>query len=346
MAKVSSVSVALGMTAVAVALAVGGYAASRYDIRGTRGSGLPPAFRYDRGDAASIDPARVLYRQTAALPVPFRKARGVTVGPGDRIHVVGDRALAVLDSAGAKGWQVALEDEPQAVAVAGAEHAFPGRIYVALKTRVEVLAADGGKVASWADLGPKALLTSVAVGEHDVVAADAGQRVIHRYDATGRLLGRIAARDPNQEDSGLILPSPHCDVAFAADGLVRVANTGKHRIEGYTLDGHRETAWGRPGLALEGFCGCCNPIAFALLPDGRVVTVEKGVARVKVYTAEGKFLGVVAGPDTLKPRGARVDAAVAEDRQPIFDVAADSRGRVLVLDPLAGQIRIFETKEP
>jgi hypothetical protein len=32
--------------------------------------------------------------------------------------------------------------------------------------------------------------------------------------------------------------------------------------------------------------GCCNPACFALLSDGRIVTVEKGVPRIKVFRAE------------------------------------------------------------
>lgn len=345
MSKASPSSIGLSIAAVTVALAVGLYAASRHDFRGERGSGLPPAFRYDRGDAGKIDPSRLLYRQTGAVPLSFQQARGVAVGPGDHIHVVGDRSLVVFTPAGAPVRQMALADEPQAVAVSVEEQTFPGRVYVALKTRLEVFDADGRKVASGDQPGPKAVLTSVAVGEQDVVAADAGQRVVHRFDPSGRLLGRIAGRDPRQQDTGLIIPSPHCDVAFGADGLVRVVNPGKHRIEAYTLDGHRETMWGRAGLDLEGFCGCCNPVAFTLLPDGRVVTAEKSIARVKVYSPEGKLLGAVVGPDVLTPRSSGGEEA-AEGQPPVLDVAADSRGRVLVLDPWTNQVRIFEAKEP
>jgi len=328
-----------------VAVCVGVYAVVRHDLSGERGSGLPPAFRYDLAAVKKTDPSRVLYQETGAILMPLKEPRAVAVGLGDRIFVAGDRSLVVFDPGGAKVREVALPEEPRAVAVGREEHSFPGRIYVALKTRVELRDPEGNKVAAWADLGPKALLTSIAVAERDIVVADAGQRVVHHYDTVGRLLGDIGRRDSAKGQGGFIVPNPYFDVAVSSDGLVRVANPGKHRIEGYTLDGHLETVWGRPGESLETFCGCCNPANFAILPDQCFVTAEKGIPRVKVYSPEGVFLGVVAGAETLAPNATSVEEARAEYHLPVLDVAADSRGRVLVLDPRAGRVRIFESKK-
>ena len=191
---------------------------------------------------------------------------------------------------------------------------------------------------------PKAMLTSIAVAEKDVLVADAGNRIVLRYDAAGKLLGQIGKRDPAKHIPGFVIPSPCFDVAMAADGLVRVVNPGAHRIEAYTLDGDLEAFWGSSGKGIEGFCGCCNPTNIALLPDGRFVTSEKGIPRVKVYRADSKFDAVVAGPDTLAPTETILEETRPDHKLPVFDVAADSRGRVLVLDPLAVKVRIFEAK--
>jgi hypothetical protein len=209
---------------------------------------------------------------------------------------------------------------------------------------VEVYDAAGRRLASWADLGPKAILTSIALAERDVLVADAGNRLVWRYDTAGKLLGRIGKRDPQEKIYGFVIPSPYFDVAVSADGLVRVANPGTHRIEGYTLDGHLETMWGQHAETIEGFCGCCNPAHFAILPDRRFVTAEKGIPRVKVYSEDGKLDGVVAGPETLAPWTTIVEETRPEHRLPVVDVAADSRSRVLVLDPGAGRVRVFEAK--
>ncbi len=140
------------------------------------------------------------------------------------------------------------------------------------------------------------------------------------------------------------MPSPYFDVAVAPDGLLRVANPGTHRIEAFTFDGHLELSWGKRGMGIEAFCGCCNPSNIAILADGRVVTAEKGIPRVKVYSESGEFECVVVGPEILAPnRSATVETRDELRLHPV-DLAVDSRSRILVLDPAAGSVRIFEHK--
>jgi len=329
---------------VVLAAAVGILAMLGRDITGEQGSRLPPAFEYDLEGIKRIDPALIRYRQVAELPLGLKEARAVAVGPQDRIYVAGDKAILAMEPGGTRLPQIALDDEPHALAIGGDEHAHPERIYVCVQRHVEVYDATGKRLASWEDLGPKAILTSIALAERDVLVADAGNRIVYRYDTAGKLLGRIGKRDPQEKIYGFIIPSPYFDVAVSADGLVRVANPGTHRIEAYTLDGHLETTWGQHAETIEGFCGCCNPANFAILPDRRFVTAEKGIPRVKVYSEDGKFDCVVAGPETLAPGATIVEETRPEHRLPVVDVAADSRGRVLVLDPGAGKVRVFEAK--
>ena len=70
-------------------------------------------------------------------------------------------------------------------------------------------------------------------------------RIILRYNKEGKLLGRMGKKDKQKNISGLIVPSPYMDVAIAPDGLLRVANTGRHRIEAYTFAGDLELWWGK-----------------------------------------------------------------------------------------------------
>jgi hypothetical protein len=342
-------AVAIVALALVAALAIVGIAAlssgrARPDAATPGASGLPPAFEYDLGELKRIDPARIGYRQTAEIVLGLKHARAVAVGLEDRIVVAGDRAVVTFHPAGAKVSQIALDEEPRAIAVGGPQHAFPGRLYVAMKRHVEVFDPAGKRLAAWGDLGPRAVLTSIAAAEQDVLVADAGNRIVLRYDLSGKLVGQIGRRDRDRGVPGFVIPSPYFDVAVSADGLVRVANPGMHRIEGYTLDGHLEVSWGKQGDVLEGFCGCCNPANFAVLPDGRFVTAEKGIPRVKVYSERGEFVCAVVGPEVLAPGATIVEETRDELRLPVVDVAADGRGRILVLDPGAGKVRVFEPK--
>ncbi len=267
----------------------------------------------------------------------------MAVGLQDQILVAGEKLVVVYDSGGGKVREVTLSGEPQAVAVGPERHDNPGQIYVALKDHVEVYDLKGKKVAAWGDLGSEALFTSITVAEHEILVADAGHRVVYRYDPAGKLLGQINGRDPTVTNQlGFVVPSPHFDVAVAADEMVNVVNPGKRCIERYAADGHLVDSWGRQGDSLEDFCGCCNPVALAILPDQRLVTAEKGIPRVKVYSREGKFVGVVAGWESFAPNAASIEETREKYRLPVLDVAADSQGRVLVLDPSVGKVRIFE----
>jgi hypothetical protein len=157
-------------------------------------------------------------------------------------------------------------------------------------------------------------------------------------------LGRIGQKDESRNIRGFIIPSPYFDVAVAPDGLLRVVNPGEHKIEAYTFDGHLEVSWGQRGLDVPAFCGCCNPAAMAILPDGRFVTGEKGIPRVKIYGPEGKFECVVVGPDILAPNFSATTETRDDLRLHPVDLAVDGKSRILVLDPNAGKLRIFEAK--
>jgi hypothetical protein len=274
----------------------------------------------------------------------MKEPRGVTVGPDDKIYVVGDRSLVVFTSESEKIKAIELESEPHCIAVAPADHAVAGRIYIGMNDRVATTDSLESPAKSWEPLGKKANVTSLAVAEQDVFVADAGNRIVWHYAASGKRLGRIGDKDESRNIRGFIIPSPHFEVAVAPDGLLRVVNPGAHQIEAYTFDGHLELSWGKRGLDVAAFCGCCNPAAMAILPDGRFVTGEKGIPRVKIYDAEGKFESVVVGPNVLAPNLSATTETREDLRLKPVDLAVDSKSRIIVLDPNARKVRIFEAK--
>jgi hypothetical protein len=327
---------------IALAVVVGTAAWLRLDPWGQRGSGLPPSFDYSLDQYEKIDPAMLHYRQTAKIPLAISEARGIAVGPEDRIFVAGDKAVAVFATDGRKLDEIALRHEPYCLAVGNAEHAFPGRLYVGLIDRVETFDPQGRPLAVWDRPAERVRLTSIALAEEEVFVADARGPVVWRYRPDGKLIGPIGRRDPAVEGSGFIVPSPYFDVAMAPDGLLRVVNPGRLRVEAYTVDGHRELYWGRSGPAVREFCGCCGPANIAILPDGGVVTAEKGIPRVKLYQASGEFDCVVVGPDVLAPN-LKTFIETRDQRQPHpADLAVDSRARILVLDRAANCVRVFQ----
>ena len=341
--NVTMLSISIGAI-VAVAVGVGAVALLRMDPSGEQGSGLPNAFEYDLANYEKTDPALIRYTQKAEIPVGMREVRAVAIGLEDRIVVAGDKSIRTFSADGARLSDISLDDEPHCLAVGNAGHKFPGRLYVGLRDHVEVFTSDGTRESTWARPGQRAVLTSIAAADGDVFVADTGSPIVWHYDVTGKVLGQIGKRDQSRGIPQLIVPSPYFDVAIAPDGLLRVVNPGMHRIQAFTFYGHLEISWGKRGMGVEAFCGCCNPSNIAILSDGRVVTAEKGLPRVKVYGESGEFEGVVAGPEILAPYHAATVETRDDYRLHPADVAVDSRGRILVLDPATRCVRVFEHK--
>ncbi|HEX41709.1 MAG TPA: hypothetical protein ENN81_06560 [Phycisphaerales bacterium] len=338
----TSVKVLAGVV-VMLAVVAGIVAMVRYDTTGAGGSGLGREFAYDLSELARIDPNRLLYAQAGpVIATGLQDATGICVAPDSTAYVTGDRQVVMFDAAGSRVGQFPVAGAARCIAVAQ-----DGAIYLGMKDHVQVYDKTGKQLAAWPSAGENAVLTSLAVCKDEVFAADAGNRVVLRYGRDGRVIGRIGEKDPARNIAGFVIPSPYFDLAVADDGLLRVVNPGRHRIEAYTVDGDLEFGWGEFSSKLEGFIGCCNPVNFAILPDGDFVTCEKGLVRVKVYDAEGRFAGAVAGPEQLVEGGvSRVFTLPAGSRSGAFDVAVDPTGRVYVLDTLKNVIRIFVRKTP
>ena len=293
---------------------------------------------YDLDKLSVIDPALIKYKEAGKIQLGFRSLHAVAVGPEDQIYVAADSGVQVFDRDTARLSQTRLSGSPHCLTITE-----DGIVYVGMRDRVEVYDPSGKRKAIWDELGRNAVLTSIAASEGEVFVADAGNRVILRYDTSGKPVRRIGERDTSRNIPGFVVPSPYFDLAVSGDGLLRVANPGEHRVEAYTFDGDFEFSWGNPSMAVDGFCGCCNPVNFAILPDGRFVTCEKGLPRIKVYGADGSFESVVAGPkDFAKNAQSCALGGVSDCQTGGMDIAVDSKGRVIVMDPVEKAVRIFE----
>jgi hypothetical protein len=324
------------------AIVTGVFSILRLDTTGETGSGLSEDYAFDLTELANVDPNLILYIESGPpVNTGFRQSRAIALDSAGRMYVAGDKAIRVLSNTGNQERLIELAGEPQCLAVSE-----DGKLYIGLRERVEVVDAQGRPAAAWPSPGVGTVLTSIAKHGDDVFVADAGHRVVLHYSAEGTLIKRIGEKDPDRNAPGFVIPSPHFDLAVSRDGLLRVVNPGRHRIEAYTFDGDFEFGWGERSVGIEGFCGCCNPVSFALLPDGGFVTAEKGLVRVKVYNSDGAFVGVVAGPAQLAGgQRVRVCETPQECQGSGLDVAATADGRVYILDPTDNVIRIFQRKQ-
>lgn len=275
----------------------------------------------------AVDPAQILYREVATLTPPgLQSLAAIAVDSGDRIYAGGGRKLTVFDAGGTEIRRMEMPAEIRCLALDEDD-----RLYVGFDHAVHAYDAAGRQMAVFEDIDPDAIITSLAARGNHVFVADAQQRAVMRFTPDGVLQGTIDGRRENGEGTGFVVPSPYFSVTLGQGQTLWIVNPGRHRLEEYNFNGDRIHAWQRnAGLAVDGFSGCCNPSYIARLSDGNLVTSERGLPRVKVYTRRGDFVGVVAAPD-------RFDRHTAG-----LDVAVDSNDRILVADSDRVQVRVFE----
>ncbi len=288
-----------------------------------RSQGNP--YEYNIDSFMQFDTSLLKYAEIRRIPLPFRSAQAIAIDDNDNLYVAVDDSLAVFNSDAVLRSTLPAGGVAQCIAVCS-----DGRIFLGMTDHVEVLGRDGARQARWASLGEKAYLTSVAVTEERVYAADAGNRIVHVFDMDGIELSQFGGRDETRDIPGFIIPSRFFDVAIDPDGFLWAANTGLHSLENYASDGDLRSSWGVFSMDIEGFCGCCNPVHFAIVSDGSFITAEKGIPRVKVYDCMGHLESVVAGPDSF-----------AEGTEGL-DIAVDYAGRIYVLDPVRKHVKVFE----
>lgn len=323
----------LGQTASALAI-LGAIASQRTQAAEPKSRN---PFAYDVSHLQKTDPKLITYEEVTRWKAPHAEAKRITVGPNDSIYLCSGNYLTLCSRSGDRGIEIAVDEPTRCCTVAN-----DGTIYLGLRDHVEVFDAKGARQTTWESAGKKAWFTGIAVADSEVFVADAGNRVILRYDKSGKLVRRIGEKDKERNIPGFILPSPFFDVEIARDGLLRVNNPGRHRMELYTTDGDFEGSWGVTSMGITGFCGCCNPINFALLPDGRFVTCEKGLPRVKIYSGTGEFESVVAGVESFS-ENARA-CGPSDCTAGGLDAAADSTGRIYILDMVTGDVRVMRRK--
>jgi hypothetical protein len=255
---------------------------------------------------------------------PFRRSlTGVAVGPGDRIYALGDDEIRIFDPAGTllRSWQAPAKAGCLAV---GADQ----RIFVGTSNRVEICNANGDPTGGF-DIGEAkqpADITALKFFQGDILVADAAARFIRRFDSSGKPRGVIGDKT---KTGSFILPNKSLDFDVDSKGTVRATDTGRHQVSAWTIEGAPLGAFGKFGMSdAADFVGCCNPVNVALTPDGKIVTGEKMVARVKVYDTNGKLLALI-GSEHFDPNCIHIHLAV------------DSKERILAADPVRREIKIF-----
>lgn len=289
---------------------------------------------YNLEKLRKIDSSLICYREVRHINPSLGVVHALAVDSSSNIYIAGDNEVQVFNKSLQKVNTLKLDSSANCIAISG------DILYAGIGNHVEVYSTKSGKQTNWKSYNSKGFITSIAVNETNVYVADAENRLVFRYDPDGKLITVIGKKDKSKGIDGFIVPSLYFDVALSPDNYLWIVNPGKHELINFTENGGFRTSWGVASMQPNGFAGCCNPIHFCILPNGKFVTCEKGLDRIKLHDQSGKFECIVASlsdPNTQALNNCSIGAR-------IHDLAADSKGIIYVLDASSKLVRIFEKK--
>ena len=282
-------------------------------------------YEYNIDNLKHIDPKLIDYTEVKQIKPDMENPLAIAIDKNDQVYITGKNKVILYTNDGNLISSFNIDSTAYSININ-----TNGDILLGILDHIEIRNNDGKVKAVWEAINEKSVITSIATSKELIFVADAGNKVVYKYNMSGQLINKIGLKDTTKGTPGFIIPSPYFDLLIGNHEKLWVVNPGRHAFEKYNFDGDMVSSWDRTSMQLEGFSGCCNPTHIALLSDGSFVTSEKGLERVKIHFPSGDFKSVVAGPKSFK-EGTRG-----------LDLAVDSNDKIYVLDPVKKLIRIFE----
>ena len=298
-----------------------------------------------RTDLRHIPPEWIGYRQTVTFVCPIKGKATCFAVFDDSTFVIGSAdppMLSFFNETGTLLRTIDLPEEPRAIVCGTPDTIFTDKIVVAYSRQIAVYSAEGHCEDLWKIPGRD--VRSIVLTPEHLFAACSHNCFVDRFDTTGDLNGGFGNANHMIGFYGFVVFAAPITMTFSPQsGLLYTANPGRHRVEVFTQDGiyQPELSWGEPSGKLDGFTACCNPIGLAVLGDGRILTVEKGISRIKIYRTDGTLDTVVAGPDVLDNLPPEIGRTPLEPGGRYFSAIPLAEGRIAVFDFSGAVLRIF-----
>ena len=297
------------------------------DLKSTRvGDRSANKYELDINEYRIVDTALIGYKEIRNYNIGADSPDAIAC-QGQKIFIVADNFLQTFNLEGNQLLKITLPYEPACIDIAE-----DGEIVIGFRNRIGFFNENAELLWMGDTLGARAIITAVAVKNQLIFVADAGNRVVHRYDISEQYLDYFEGKTGEQDSLGFIVPSGYFDLKINPEGELWVVNPGKHAFENYTNEGELRSFWENSSPDLDGFTGCCNPAHLAFLPDGSFVTSEKLIVRIKTHKPSGELLSVVASPEQFKENGIAPDIDV------------DDNGNIYALDFDRKVVRVFAPK--
>jgi len=280
-------------------------------------------YEYNVDEFKKVDPELISHKESKQLKVTLDDHAGIATSNGN-IYLASNQKLTVISPEGSKINEFPISPDARALAV------NPYKIAVAYKQTIVTYNHLGEMLSTTKVLSDSSVFASIAFWNDKIMVTDAGKRRIYGFEGTELVL-EIEGVSGAKNLHGFIVPSPYFELAVNAGNEFWCTNPGMHALQQYNEKGDLISAWDKSSMEIDGFTGCCNPAQFTTLPDGRFVTSEKGMPRIKIYAKTGELESVVAAPDKFTGNQRAAEVAVIGDT-------------IIALDYDCAMIRIFEPK--
>jgi len=203
---------------------------------------------------------------------------------GEFIFAVLSGKISVFDLSGKHQRDFEIEAGVRDIAVASRDGArlVSTTIYLLYPTRIDLYSFDGEKKDEWTACSDNSDYCSFTTTKDYVFVTDAENKHIVQYNKQGEFVRFI------KSPKGFIIPSYSFGIISIND-TVYCSNSGRHKIESYTVDGEFIASFGVAGTQAGAFAGCCNPVYLEKSFNGDILTSEKGNPRISSYEKDGKF---------------------------------------------------------
>jgi hypothetical protein len=210
------------------------------------------------------------------------------------IYAVLADKISVFDLSGEHQWDCAIETGVRDIVVDCRDAAchVPTTIYLLYPTKIALYSLEGRKKGGWQACSDNSDYCAITVTNDYVFVTDAENKNIVQYDKQGNLVRFIKSPE------GFIIPSYSFGIISIND-TIYISNSGRHKVESYTLDGEFIASFGVAGTQAGAFAGCCNPVYLAKTSDENILTSEKGNPRISSYGKNGKFRSILLDNNLL-----------------------------------------------